>query len=122
MDTTMKPHQRCATLMPGLCMYLCCCQLKPMYYHKKLVNRFDCISNCILNSILKSCIYSNLIQLTSSTLHQKIKVSTGVLGLCCDTFSSVWDIFFLFQAHLITECQAVSMPSRHKPKYMTSRI
>ena len=39
-------------------------------------------------------IYPNLIQLTSSTLLEKIKVSAGQLGLGNDTFSSICGAFF----------------------------
>ena len=55
--------------------------------------------SCAISPTAFLFMYSNLIQLTSSTLHEKIKMSIGVLGLGNNTFSSVWDIFFLFQPH-----------------------
>ena len=66
------------------------------------MNNFDWISCCIFDWILKTfpdnisfILYSYLIQLTSSTLHEKVKVSTGVLGLGNDTFKYLRDIFFV---------------------------
>ena len=93
------------------------------------MNNFDWINCCTVDCILKTFsdnisffISSNLIQLTSSTLHPKIKVSTGVLGLGNNTFLSICGTFFLFQAHLVTDCESVNMPPHKKAACMIDHI
>ena len=93
----MKPPQRQAALMPDTCM-----DSGIEFPHTTMkIADFDWIHYCIVNYILKTFsnnisvfIYSNLIQLTSSALLKKIKVSAGQLGLGNDTFSSICGHFF----------------------------
>ena len=66
--------------------------------------------------------YSNLIQLTSGILHEKIKVSAGVLGLYNDRFSSVSGKFFCwkFNFNWVISFQDVDPKARVTAYYRSS--